>query len=217
MPAPNFAAHQRKSYGYPHVPQIKPSRRLKRVIRKVVQGQLVKQVETKYSEFTATASGFDFSGVIYSLTDIAQGATDQTRNGDELLPTSLDIRMQLVAGDATQAARFMIVRWLPYTTGAPSITAILQGTGSALAPYQSFYHDQRDQFEVLMDKFIKLDTYHPTFNVRKRLKLAKKMVKYTAGSTTNASNKLFVVLISDSGAAPNPSFSGVIRTNFSDI
>lgn len=170
--------------------------------------------EHKYFDFEFNAQTVDFSGAAYSISDVTQGDGDTMRDGDKLLPTSLSVRYAFQAGDATNAFRFLIIRW-KCSASTLSIGNIFQTLGTTRAPYEPLIHDQRNQFDVLMDRLINLDTYHPQVIINKRLKLAKKMINYSAAGTTG-SNKLFVVVVSDSGAAAHPTLNGWTRLNFTD-
>lgn len=175
-----------------------------------VMAVIKSQAEQSYFDVHSSgAVGVDFSGTITALTEIAQGNTDSNRTGDMVTPSSILLKGQVVAGDATNLLRVMLFRWKPNTTltTAPSVPQILQLQAVADAPLSPVYQDYKrgDQFEVLWDKLFSLDTYNPTDSFSFRINLpSSRPICYTAGGT-NGSDKFYLLYISDSGAAPNPS------------
>lgn len=178
---------------------------------------LKKIAEKKKFDFSQASASIDYSGAIYSITDVAQGDTDVTRDGDQLTPLRLEVRGAFVVGDAVNANRIVIVRWLPLDSSmAPAVASVLEVTGSALAPYSPYQHDnlRAGYFEVLYDTFFVEDTYSPIkqFYIDLNIPQNKKMA-FNAAST-NGSGKLFLIAISDSAAATHPNIQFISRLWF---
>ena len=70
---------------------------------------------------------------INSLTDIAQGDTDITRDGDQLYMGSITFFKQWINADNVNTCRFIVFQWFPATT--PVGTDILN-TSNGYAPCQ---------------------------------------------------------------------------------
>ena len=117
--------------------------------------------ELKYGASTFT-SAINYSGTIQSLCDISQGDTDTTRDGDALTMSSLEIRGHWVVGDAYNVCRIMLIQWFPTDGVAPTVSQILFNSGNIYAPISVKAHDYRQQFAVLYDKIIVVDTNNPT-------------------------------------------------------
>lgn len=181
-----------------------------------VKRQIKKNQELKFFDLTGGADNVDYTGLTYDLVAIAQGDTDITRDGDKIMPTSMQIRMSFNIGDATNVMRLVVFRWKGYdSVDAPTTAKIFQFTGSIIGPRSPFLHDQRSRFEVLLDELINLDAGHTMHTLNTSFALAKKQIEYNAGTTVGM-NKLYMCVISDSGAATHPTVTFGIRTYFTD-
>lgn len=179
--------------------------------------------EKKYFQNYAAGTR-DWSGVIHSVSDVAQGDSDVNRDGDSLYIKSLQIRYSIAVADTYNLVRLICFQWLDDDTPIPSDILSATYLGTAVAPLAPFHHDQRAKYRILYDSQpMALNGTSNLVEVRtvmlkNRGKLGKKMVnqiRYTAGLTTG-SNKLYILEISDSSAAAHPSFSTVARMNFTD-
>lgn len=180
-----------------------------------VKKYLAKNQELKFFAVENGVTAVDFSGTIYDLSGIAQGDTDVTRDGDEIMPKSLNIRGSMVIADSTNVMRFIVFRWLQSTT--PVVTDILGvGVGSLFGPYAPYNVDSRQKFNVLYDKIQELgSTSQQVALINKFLPLAQKSVQYSAGTTTGT-NKIWALAISDSGAASHPGIAFTHELRFTD-
>lgn len=194
-------------------------------VKKYVNKKIHQDDETKFFDRTTVAGvglydTFSSSGNQYELSNPAQGTTDSTRVGDKLRLRGLRLRFTLVPGDTTQTCRIIVYQYKGNSSlHTPAISEVLQsayiGVDSPLAP---FTHDYRNQFIILMDKTITLDSVsHPVKSYKKKvpLKYAKKQIAFTAGST-DGSNKVYMIAISDSTAAPHPQINFICRLFYDD-
>lgn len=188
----------------------------KRVATKsYVKKYIARQQEHKYWDVTNSAA-IDFSGVIYDLSLIPQGDTDISRDGDKLMPTSLYLNMKVEAGDPTNVMRVIVFRWkINSAAYAPTVADILAVTGSAYAPMSPYLHDIKSQFTVVKDLTFHVSSYNVFAWYKRTIRLAKRTIKY-AGGTTSASDKLYMLVVSDSGTITHPSFTSYTRLNFTD-
>lgn len=221
----------------------KKSKRPFRKVRKVVTYQglnkyMRKRVEKKAYLNEYPASFSDWNGGVASLTDIAQGDTDTTRDGDALFLKSIYLRGMIRAGEeynnSDLQVRFMIFQWFERGV-SPTPSDILAGFGSLsnrLRIFAPYSHDNRFRFNVLYDKTFRVYNddivngkllpepsmaYKPIHTMIKKIK--KRYVQFIAGSTTGM-NKLYFLNISNADPAASvttkPSYEFLWRINFTD-
>jgi len=195
--------------------QNKPQKKLTKFDLKVLKS-LRKQSEPNSFDTILAATSVDYSGLIYSLSDVTQGDGDSNRTGDQITNTSLELRLQVVTGDTSNLLRIIVFRWLPSDSTAPVVTSILQGVSSTNAPLSALNRDnyRGRLFDVLMDKLFSLDTYNPTALISEKIRLnAQAKIAYTAAGTTGM-GKLYILLVSDSAAAAHPTVQYDSRLNY---
>lgn len=197
--------------------------------KQFVKNAIAKDIETKYRDLSTAAQPYLVAlgnTTIINLCDIPQSAgnsTDITRIGDEITLKSIDMRCSMLvsAADVSNSVRMIIFQWLPNITmsGLPLGSRVISDT--TVIPWLSNYvNDYQNQFIVLYDKIHTL--VYPASNAQKNwrmrvpLRYAKKKLKYTGGSSTDGSNLIFVLLVSDSAAATHPSVFMQSRVHFDD-
>lgn len=178
--------------------------------------------EEKYKDTSTAYAVQDYNATIVDLTNISQGDTDTTRDGDQVLPTRLELRGQLHGADATNTFRIIIFRWKSnsQSTLDPTYPDILQSVYAAtsLAPLAPYYHDGRTLFDVLYDQKFDLagdvgnSNYVRGFQANVHLK--NHPIQFT---DTNAGvNKLYMLYVSDSSAPTHPAIEYIARVFFTD-
>lgn len=191
--------------------------------KKYVTRLLRRTIETKYHDASydnaVTASG---TIVAVPLTAIPLGTTDYERIGDKTTIRSIKIRLQftIATGDAYNMLRLIIFQWYPNSSQVtPVVSNILASIMGSSDSYLSFYvHDLQNQYHVLYDKTMYVDNVrNQQYTLIKKLKLkyAKKTLNFLAG-TTEASNHVYVLLLSDSTAATHPEVSYFTRVWYDD-
>lgn len=191
--------------------------KMKKAVTKIVKQQISKEIETKFLEVN-NGSSFDYNGTIYDLSAVTAGTGDSNRIGDKITPKSLKMNASITPGDSINVCRFLVFRWHPSSvTDPPTIAKLFgAGPGSGWAPYSHYNHDGRTNFSVLMDRFFYVgDQSKQVQLINKTLRLASKPISYIAGST-NRYNGIYLAIISDSGAAPNPSMVITFTLNYDD-
>lgn len=175
---------------------------------------LVTLGEKKYFLTQNTISQGDVSTVT-SISDVLQGDTDTTRDGDQLTVRSVEIDWIWAAADAYNITRVIIFQWFP--SGAPTAGDIL--LLSVTLPYISPYnHDQRFKYKILMDVREVVSTLSGNYAVVRRKYLLggyRRKIQYEAAGTTGV-NKLYILTVSDSSLAVHPGVTYVAKLNFSD-
>lgn len=154
------------------------------------------------------------SGVLYDLSNTTQGDTVDLREGDKIIPTSLELDWYTVIADSTQFMRVIVFRWKNNdASDAPSISKLFQDvTYPYMAPY---IHDTRDQFDILCDVRYTLDSYHPVKLQKKVCSLAKP-IHYNQGQTSGL-GKIYIYLISDSSVSIHPTIVFYSKLNYTDF
>lgn len=172
--------------------------------------------ENKYHD-TLLSVTEEYGGSVYSISDVPQGDTDITRDGDQFVQRALRIRGKVVVADSHNLLRMLVFRWKQDDT--PTVSDLLSSTyvGSVRAPYSPYHHDGRTNFTVLFDKTYLTDSYKTAVQIdTKWINLRNKKQYMTAGSSTAGKNKIYVMIISDSAAEPSPLCDIVSRLTFTD-
>lgn len=203
--------------------------RQKGEVKRLIRGNM----ETKY-KFTNSTAGFAVSAAAQidgTFFDIAQGVADTNRVGDRLKwGSKIHLNLQMVAsGDDYNTFRWMLVQWHPTSTAAPTpvmADILLNGPSAAPDVLSQYNHDNRQNYRVLWDrKYIVTGAAaanKPITSIVARyvtatisLKRARKMVQYQGGGL-HATNRLFLIYMSDSAAIPHPTASVTTKVFFTD-
>jgi len=138
------------------------------------------------------------------MSEVTQGVTDSMRIGDVINPKSLNFRFNMVVGDATNFVRAIFYQWHPDNIGlVPGTANILLYNNTTVKRLTSPYTvDQRKNFTVYWDHVFKMDATNPIFSINKTFRKLRK-IHFNAGGVTG-SNHLYLVMYSDSAAAPDP-------------
>lgn len=198
-------------------------------VTKIAKSVVSKSLETKFHDVSNVVYPSDTLGSVIPLTDIPQSTTtasDSTRIGDMIQPTSIDMRFVAAAGTLAGVTvatplRVILVQWHGQTGNDNVTLAKILGAISYTAaqnPLRPYNHDNRAKFRVLYDKLFELGYNSDSIHVRAKKILSKmRPVRYYAGDAEDQMDGLYLVLQSSidlAGVLPN--FSYVIRTNFKD-
>lgn len=201
-------------------------RKRKSVKKTVATKQYVKKQfkiaqELKYhGEFDSLTTVSNAGLLPICFTDITQGDTDLTRDGDAVNIKGVVIRGTLQAStvDLRNLIRCIVFQWYPIDTAStPSILNIIHQTGAygIIAPYN---HDLRNQYKILADRTFLVDqetNRYRRFQIKVPMKYMKKKIQYVGGDLYG-SNHLFMLFISDSASGTNPTISYYTRVWFTD-
>ncbi|AXH74390.1 MAG: capsid protein [Cressdnaviricota sp.] len=189
------------------------------LIKKVINSQHEKHVHT-----VSVNGTFSSTGTVQDLSAIAVGDAVNNREGDRITLKSIIFRFGLIAADTTNFVRVMLVQWLQNDAAtAPTIAGIYNSTFTA-QPYATFAPFNKSaagyQWVPLYDKTFALSLngnacskHIAKITPRHFKKKAKAMIQYNAGATTGV-GKIYVILISDSGVAADPTITGVMQIRF---
>lgn len=190
---------------------------MKAVASKVVKSYMRKTVEQKFLNNNA-AYTIDFNGTIENLSLIPQGDTDFQRNGDMVYLQGISYNFSMVHGDTTNLFRVIIFRWnIPTSLANPTANTILDIVGSTNAPLANYVKDFRRQrrYTILFDRTYSVSADgRPVFNKHLYIKLRNQLAFEASGTTGRG--HIFSLVISDSGAAPNPAFNWASKLLYTD-
>lgn len=187
--------------------------------------------ELKFHQ-TGTSSGSTSSTFgIAPLSDISQGTTDTTRIGDRITLKSMQLRITFVGSETTAVLpadnynqfRFIVFQWKDRVSGNPAVAdLLLNGPSGAVDIWSMLNHDNRQNYNILLDKTITCVnnsstaavvpvTGYQANHVQHRVwnfnfKKINKQLQYVAASATDGTNRLFYLMGGDSSATPHQSY-----------
>ncbi len=149
-----------------------------------------------------------------ALLNIAQGDTNLTRDGNEIIVKRIRLNFSLAAADTTNIIRIVIFWW--DNDRVPTLADLyIDGTGDV----DSVLVNQNKNARVLKDKSFTMSTTGSNNVVKYKYDKAYKKgirVEYNSSTSTDVHrNQLYLMRVSDSGAASHPVFNlkGVIYFN----
>jgi len=179
--------------------------------------------EVKFSDYNSSnGADYNASTTFYSLCDIAQGATSSTRVGDKIRIRSLHVKGMVLCADSYNHIRVIVFQWHPMSTASvPTPTDILTTLGSGYTPFSTYKDNNEGDYSILYDKTVV--TVASQSNATREFdfwitggKFFDRTVHWTAGSSSLAKNKLFLMIISDSSTNPHPTATFVTRLRYAD-
>lgn len=194
----------------------RPKRKLGRQFVAKVKRVISTVAEKKYWAFHNSQT-VGSAGFLLHLSNIAQGDTDVTRDGDSLYVKSIQLNMVFALADTYNQCRVIVFQWHPLAdlaTATPLLSEILVDT--ATPTISPFAHDTRNSYRILADRMVILDADNPykSFKILITKGFTRK-IQYVSGSTF-AQNNIFCFIVSDSGVAPNPNFVWSGKINYLD-
>ena len=186
-------------------------------VRRIVKRALHKDEEEKYAIVQASYTVSITPG-IYTIANTSQGSSGGTHVGDECRLRSIWFRWAMGVADVTNVMRVIIFVWHPLMSfAAPAATNILKTVTPPNQITSCYQEDGEDQYTILYDHVQALGTVagtpsNPVGLFRRKLNLKQ---DYATGSS-NCSNNLYVLLVSDSGAVTDPYIYWTSRVAFTD-
>lgn len=178
--------------------------------------------------FTSDALTVPASGLIYNLTDNMSTGVDAVDQyiGSNITPTSLSIKWAwsygpsgVVPADGTNVVRTMIIQWL--AAGQPSVNGILQQLPYTESPK---LWTNREEFNVLYDRRWGLKSWataadsYDIITGEIYIKGKRMMpIKFpSTGGNVPQKYGLYMLVVTDSTAVPNPYHKFVSQITFTD-
>lgn len=195
----------------------RPAKRSKVATTKYVKRLIAKNEEIKYANVNNQISPSTTVG-IYTLANTTQGVGGGSHVGDECILKSLWLRYTMNVADISNFLRIIIFVWKPnmgYV--APSASSILKTTTTPYNLTSMYQEDGEDQYKILYDVTHCLSTqggtpYVKSETIQRKLNLQQ---DYITGSS-NCSNNLYILLVSDSAVPTDPFITWSSRVGFTD-
>jgi hypothetical protein len=194
-----------------------------REVVQVVQKMEKRKVEHKFLDTAATAATVTSTAALVNLSTIVQGITVNDRIGRDVRLHHLEMSYTLYQQNVNvlTSVRVVIFQWKPNTQALVPTYAQVFETTTGSAFLASYNYDYSDQYSILYDKLHSLaglvaaPTASSNQNVLlRRIRNMRQVQVYVAG-TSNSSNSLYLLYISDV-AANAPTFNYQFRLDFTD-
>lgn len=160
-----------------------------------------RNAELKYFDVNATTTS-STSGVVISLSNVPQGATDITRVGDELKIRSL--RVAYTVSQDTSITNFnvytrcrvVLFQWKLDTS--PIALDVMQSTGANVSCETPYDHDARRNYNILYDKVhVFALGASPHQHSEPVCYPTQTKMRFEAGASTLANGALYMLFFSD--------------------
>jgi len=179
-------------------------------------GNLI-NVESKFVDVTISETPSN-TGSRTGLTFMAQGATDQTRNGNSILAKSMDIKLTLARNASATGTVMRVILLLDKQDGlgsAPAFSDVFQSV--SLTSFVNM--DKSDRFVILKNQILSLETGTGTIReLTWHQDLSHLHIKYdgTTGDQASATENHIYLFILTNEATNTPSVNGTSRLRFYD-
>lgn len=175
-------------------------------------------VEVKKFDAVVASTNITSTGAVYPLHEMAQGDTDQTRDGNSIKPLYNLLKINLVnnATAVNTRVRLLLVKDLQQVADTtPAVTDILDNSVASLVD-GPLNNATVGRFKVLIDKtYTMTSVAKPVLNPKWYTKLFGHIRFNGAASTDIQKGGLFLVAVSDQ-ATNYPTFSFNTRLGFTD-
>lgn len=186
------------------------------LVRKVISEI---NVELKATDVSFSGLSSSSAGVIYNLTNVAQGIDWYTRDGDSILLQAIQWRYTVTVGGTPQAAvRFIVFADNDNRGVDPTVAEVLQNLTvySPLLYYVDLAKDKR--YTIIFDDVVTVATNWQPEVHKEHEKMLHRHVFFQSVNGADASNykgAMFLLVITDAGSL-QPTFSGTSRIYFTD-
>ncbi len=160
-----------------------------------IKGGLLHELKT---HDTSTATAVSSTGAIKLLTAIAQGDTSLTRDGLEIRPKNLQVRVRLIMSASARASqvRIIIFKDTEQHGLVPTIAQLLEADDAMVFTE----HDTRPRFQILRDKMYVMSLtgeqiVFDKFFIKLRGKI--NFSGTSASSTSMGKNTLYMYIVSN--------------------
>jgi len=159
----------------------------------------------------STAPTISYLGIM------AQGDGDGTRDGDDVEFVGMSVRWFFTYADTTNIFRFIIFRDVSSNGVTPIEAEVLETPSNPLSSINSV---NVKRFIVLYDHLTAVTSAGDAcktgvVHLKKRFNM--NYIGTTAASSSAGTNSLYVLLMSDSGAATHPSYGFMSRVYYKDV
>lgn len=186
--------------------RVQPSKKVPEATKQYVQKAIKKAPETKYSSiYTPGGVSMAYDSPIFvNLSAISQGDTVSSRDGDRIMPVSINCKWRVNTQSSTTVSRIIVLQWKPNSNDdVPSASKILNFGALTLDSVDYQYvpdKADRNKFTVLYDKRILQGNSQMAIGSINLSKFANKYIYYD-GTDTDAKNNIYVMAFSNLNAA----------------
>lgn len=191
-----------------------------------------KAIESKYYDQSFAGSEFNYdTNNTLTVATFGQGDTAQTRSGQRIMPTRLDLIFQLRNSGTTASggctARMLVIqskqRFTPDTTAGISTNGgVFNSANTSESPFSMLTMDNRTHYTVLLDRIVDLEEDQTGANTKpvtiRETVYPKRPIIYEPGDTGDTeSGQIYILFTSDVAAtAVGPVRRGNFRLYFKD-
>lgn len=194
------------------------------------------QVPLEPKVFSESAHGsVTTSGVVEWITNLPTGAQYNERKGNRVTLREFEITMTAVVGDLYNNVRFLAFVWYPDdNVDVPTMAGVLDNSTSADVYPTEYLHNWqlRKKYKVLFDRNLHVENFTywngsaPVYNggsgsglmqgrASVRMKLHHDVV-FNGTANNHGVGQIYILIVSDSGVTPNPTYSWASRIVFTD-
>jgi len=178
-------------------------------VRSMIRNSIAAKQEHKFIQTTGTGLSVTTAGSLFDLCIIAQGDSDQDRNGDRVMPQDVFLRVVCTPADTNDSFRVVLFKWVPNTT--PTANQVILTVGAAVATLSGTTTDNAQLAVILYDKLLFLSqASNSNDGVDLFLRLPKTAIQFVAGSTVGT-NHIYLLLISDATTHVSATYSAKLR------
>lgn len=188
------------------------------------------RVDYKITDTTFSGSASTTATLDYLMANLVVG-TGYLNNyiGREIFPAGLDFSIEIVGAesnavltaDQTNLTRVLVFQWMDDAT--PTASLVLQSTAATTACMSPINFKNYNNINVLIDWRVStwttatLSNYASSnaYNARRYIK-GKKLRAIEMDGSNVIKGSIWMLVVSDSGVAPSPGFSGYSRLTFTD-
>lgn len=160
----------------------------------------------------------NWNGAIVHLSDIAQGDSNNARNGNSILLRSiyLDLSISIGGGATNSQVRIALIMDTMQTGTPPLVNDIYEYVGSVNNVNSPLNIDKAGRYKVLKDMRCSLNNVGLSTTFRRSYKKLYHHVKFTGASGADEyKNNLWLVVLTNESTA-TPTVTGVTRLGFYD-
>lgn len=178
--------------------------------------------ETKWFLAEAAATSLSTTPSMTVLNIVQQGDTGTTRDGNKILMTMVDLRVQLVVSDPTNLIRCLVVYDRQSNGSNPStvgITNILDTVAAASQTMAPQLQPTKRRYKILLDRLFTMDLVNKyTWMLHKRIKV-NRYTEYNGNAGSSAdivTGGLYLIFVSDSSAISHPTMQFTAKMFYKD-
>jgi len=199
----------------------KGSPKVSKATKTYVKKALTANKQLNYANLDNSSSNMSFDvPFLAQWSAVAQGNTIDSREGDRLEPTLLEINSRVSMSAVTDVARIIVFQWRPDTDAElPTMGKILQITGSAQSVYSPYVLNEVDRakFVVLKDRTFHSNPDTLYFHFRcKQTKFMNKYISYNIGVTSGKSQIYVLAFSNIASAGTEPTWNKVAYLYWKD-